>query len=204
MLLRIKARGGGWAEAEQMGQALRRAAGRVRTTEFGPPAGPRAPKAEQQAPETALKSGEGGAGARRGGRDEDGISQINTDNVLEERDPQYDAMLSQMVGRIKSKAGGKLEMGEAFIVEKYKRPMPKLRSTKSETSRDDEPVPAGTLNVSQLKQIFLLQQGKAEDHDGSMDVQQIADKFRIDVLQVKRILQFLSLPPEDTNSEKKD
>ncbi|KAK9161521.1 hypothetical protein Syun_007862 [Stephania yunnanensis] len=201
MLLRIKARGGGWAEAEQMGQALRRAAGRVRTTESGPPAGPRAPKAEQHAPETALKSGAGGAGAQRGGRVE---VEVIEDLVGDRRSVCYFSYLYQMVGRIKSKAGGKLEMGEAFIVEKYKRPMPKLRSTKSETSRDDEPVPAGTLNVSQLKQIFLLQQGKAEDHDGSMDVQQIADKFRIDVLQVKRILQFLSLPPEDTNSEKKD
>ncbi|KAK9136937.1 hypothetical protein Sjap_007531 [Stephania japonica] len=193
-----------------MGQALRRAAGRGRTTEFGPPAAPRVQNAERRAPvaaaepETSMKSGEGGAGALSGGHDDDGIAQINTDNVLEERDPQYDAMLSQMVGRIKSKAGGKLEMGEAFIVEKYKRPMPKLRSTKSETSRDEEAVPAGTLNVSQLKQIFLLQQGKAENHDGPMDVQQIADKFRIDVLLVKRILQFLSLPPEDTNREKKD
>lgn len=36
----------------------------------------------------------------------------NVENVLEERDPSYDAMLNQMVGRIKSKPGGKLEMGE--------------------------------------------------------------------------------------------
>lgn len=32
--------------------------------------------------------------------------------MLEEKDPQYDAMLSQMVGRIQSKSGGKSEMGE--------------------------------------------------------------------------------------------
>lgn len=37
---------------------------------------------------------------------------INADNVLEERDPKYDAMLNHMVGRITSKPGGKLEMGE--------------------------------------------------------------------------------------------
>lgn len=34
------------------------------------------------------------------------------DTVLEERDPQYDTMLNQMVGRIKAKPGGKAEMGE--------------------------------------------------------------------------------------------
>lgn len=37
---------------------------------------------------------------------------INAENMLEERDPQYDDMLNQMVGRIRTKPGGKLEMGE--------------------------------------------------------------------------------------------
>lgn len=40
---------------------------------------------------------------------------MNTENVLEERDPSYDVMLNQMVGRIKSKPGGKLEMGEVSV-----------------------------------------------------------------------------------------
>lgn len=39
-------------------------------------------------------------------------ARVNAENVLEERDSGYDAMLSQMVGRIQSKPGGKLEMGE--------------------------------------------------------------------------------------------
>lgn len=39
------------------------------------------------------------------------------DNILEERDPSYDAMLGQMVGRIKSKPGGKSEMGEVSFME---------------------------------------------------------------------------------------
>lgn len=33
-----------------------------------------------------------------------------------ERDPQYDTMLNQMVGRIKAKPGGKAEMGEVSCV----------------------------------------------------------------------------------------
>lgn len=33
-------------------------------------------------------------------------------NILEERDPEYDAMLKKMAGTIRSKPGGKLEMGE--------------------------------------------------------------------------------------------
>ncbi|KAI6693709.1 hypothetical protein NL676_021419 [Syzygium grande] len=40
------------------------------------------------------------------------VAKTDADYVLEERDPQYDVMLSQMVGRIRSKPGGKLEMGE--------------------------------------------------------------------------------------------
>lgn len=39
----------------------------------------------------------------------------NADSVLEERDVKYDAMLSQMAGRIKTKPGGKLEMGEVSL-----------------------------------------------------------------------------------------
>lgn len=45
------------------------------------------------------------------GADEAGRT-TSDDNVLEERDPKYDTMLNQMVGRIKAKPGGKAEMGE--------------------------------------------------------------------------------------------
>lgn len=44
--------------------------------------------------------------------DEEGRRTTSDDNVLEERDPKYDTMLNQMVGRIKAKPGGKAEMGE--------------------------------------------------------------------------------------------
>lgn len=38
------------------------------------------------------------------------------DNAIEEqRDSEYDAMLSKMVGRIQTKPGGKLEMGEVSL-----------------------------------------------------------------------------------------
>jgi len=46
---------------------------------------------------------------------QDDRSRVNTDNILEERDPKFDAMLGQMVGRIKSKPGGKPEMGEVSL-----------------------------------------------------------------------------------------
>lgn len=42
----------------------------------------------------------------------EGQPRSTADNVVEERDSQYDAMLSKMVGRIQTKPGGKLEMGE--------------------------------------------------------------------------------------------
>ncbi|KAK3038971.1 hypothetical protein RJ639_027456 [Escallonia herrerae] len=136
---------------------------------------------------------------------QDDSPRANTENVLEERDSQYDAMLSQMVGRIQAKPGGKLEMGEAFVVEKSSRPMPKLRNTAPESGRyEEQPVPAGSLNVAQLRHIVLLHEGKADDHDGPMDIHQIAEKYQIDVEQVLRTLRFLSLPPEDSNNRKKD
>lgn len=138
-----------------------------------------------------------------GAIDSDDTPRINADNVLEERDPKYDAMLSQMAGRISSKPGGKLEMGEASVVERYNRPMPKLRNTKPDSGGYEErSVPPGTLNVAQLRHIILLHQGKADDHEGPMDIQQIAKKFRVDVVQVERIVQFLSVPPEDSSKPK--
>ncbi|KAL7252054.1 hypothetical protein ACSBR1_013831 [Camellia fascicularis] len=130
-------------------------------------------------------------------------TRINAENILEEQDPQYDAMLGQMGGRIRSKPGGKLEMGETSVVDKNKRPMPKLRNTSPESSRYEErPVPPGTLNVAQLQHITLLHQGKADDHNGHMDITKIADKLRIDVVQIQKILQSVSLPPEDSSKER--
>lgn len=99
----------------------------------------------------------------------------------------------------------KILLGQAFVVDKYNRPMPKLRNTTPETGRYEErPAPPGTLNVAQLRQIILLYHGKAEDHNGPMDVNQIAEKFRVDVAQVQRMVQFLSLPPENANKHKID
>jgi hypothetical protein len=89
------------------------------------------------------------------------------------------------------------------VVERYNRPMPKLRNTKPDSGGYEErSVPPGTLNVAQLRHIILLHQGKADDHEGPMDIQQIAKKFRVDVVQVERIVQFLSVPPEDSSKPK--
>lgn len=95
-------------------------------------------------------------------------------------------------------------MGEASVVESSKRPLPKLRNTTPESTRyEEKPVPQGTLNVAQVRHIMLLYQGKAQDHSGPMSVDEIAKNYRIDVSQVKKITQFLSLPPEVTDKQKK-
>ncbi|GMN46433.1 hypothetical protein TIFTF001_015616 [Ficus carica] len=190
-----------------MGQAFRRASGRIRAASSADatPSSSAAKSAVDRRPpvgptggEEISKTGELGAAL-----DSDGAMVRNADNILEERDPQFDAMLSQMAGRIRTKPGGKPEMGEAFVVEKYERPLPKLRNTKPDSSRYEErPTAAGTLNVAQLRHIVLLHEGKADDHDGPMDVHQIAGKFRVDVAEVQRILQFVSLPPEDKKDQK--
>lgn len=93
---------------------------------------------------------------------------------------------------------------QAVVVERYNRPMPKLRNTKPETvGYEERKAPLGTLNAAQLRHIILLHQGKADDHDGPMDVKQIAEKFQIDSTMVQSILQFLSLPPEDSSFKQK-
>lgn len=93
---------------------------------------------------------------------------------------------------------------QATVVEKYDRPLPKLRNTTLESSRYEErPAPSGTLNVSQIREIILLHQGRSDDHKGSMDINGIAERFRVDAAQVQRILQFVSLPPEDASKKMK-
>lgn len=90
------------------------------------------------------------------------------------------------------------------MAENPSRPLPKLRNTRVESGRYEErPAPPGTVNVKQLHHIMLLHQGKADDHEGPMDVNRIAEKFRLDVAQVQTILQFISLPPEDNTKPKK-
>lgn len=93
---------------------------------------------------------------------------------------------------------------QASVVERQNRPMPKLRNTKPNSGQYEErPVPAGTLNVSQLRHIILLHEGKADDHNGPMDAHQIAEKFRVEVVQIQKILQFLSHPPEGSEDKNK-
>ncbi|XP_042517452.1 uncharacterized protein LOC122091521 [Macadamia integrifolia] len=190
-----------------MGQVLRRSSGRGQSwsPEAAPTSVSNAKKnvEHQRPPVVPIDSTESGDGGATGAPDSVDVSRVNTDNVLEYRDPQYDTMLSQMVGRIRSKPGGKLEMDEAFVVERYNRPLPKLRDTKPGSGQYEEnSVPPGTLNVAQLRQIILLHEGKADVHDGPMDIDQIAKKFRVETLEIQRILQFLSLPPEDSSKEK--
>ncbi|MQL71964.1 hypothetical protein Taro_004282 [Colocasia esculenta] len=221
-----------------MGQALRRAAGKVRVPEPQPPA-QQLKNAERRPPTPSTESPYVPTTASQDklGVPDNGDFSRNKDasGVLEERDPAYDAMLSHMVGKITSKPGGRPETGSLYkeawyaisrdsreniglgpfprnektemplqvvVVEKYNRPLPKLRSLKSAPGyHEDKSAPAGTLNVAQLRQILQLHEGKSEDHQGPMEIEAIAKKFRIDVAEVKTILQFVSLPPENTNKK---
>ncbi|GFY85102.1 hypothetical protein Acr_03g0018760 [Actinidia rufa] len=180
-------------------QAFRRASGRIRSTSLDPPSSSSGKKAVDSRPPVSPPEKFTGDNVGPGSEVE---PRINVENMLEERDPQYDVMLSQMVVRIRSKPGGKLEM--ASVVESDKRPLPRLRNTTAESGRYKErPVPPGTLNVAQVRHILLLHQGKANDHIGPMDVLQIADKFRVDV-HIEKILQSVPLPLEDTSKKRDD
>ncbi|VVA98879.1 unnamed protein product [Arabis nemorensis] len=186
-----------------MGQQLRRAVGRIKQVERSPSSTSRVAVDRRSLPKDDLSAGKSPS-ITAVDPVSDEARRTNEDNALEERDAQYDTMLNQMVGRIKAKPGGKAEMGEAAVVETSKRPLPKLRNTTPESTRyEEKPVPQGTLNVAQVRHIMLLYQGKAQDHNGPMSVNEIAEKYRIDASQVQKITQFLSLPPEVTNRQKK-
>ncbi|XP_023000204.1 uncharacterized protein LOC111494494 [Cucurbita maxima] len=106
---------------------------------------------------------------------------------------------------IRSKPGSKLEIREGSVVERYDRPMPKQINTDLKSSKyEDRTAPPGTLNVAQMRHIILLNEGKADDFEGPICVHQIAERCNsVSVHQIQTILQFLSLPPEDSLREKK-
>ncbi|XP_042018778.1 uncharacterized protein LOC121766575 [Salvia splendens] len=186
-----------------MGQAFRRATGRIGSSAVDTTSQIRKPIERPPAPPPNPAPSSISVDKHPSASED--TSRVKAENVLEDRDPQYDSMLNQMVGRIQAKPGGKLEMGEASVVESYKRPLPKLRNTKPESGRyEDWSAPPGTLKIAQLRQIILLHEGKSDEHDGPMDAGQIAERFRIDVAQVQNILQFVSLPPEDDSKKKND
>lgn len=125
-------------------------------------------------------------------------------NVLERRDPRYDVMLNEMFGRVKVKPGGSAEMGDAAVVPKYNRPLPKLRKTSVDTSSGGEKTLApGTFTVAQLRQMLLLHEGKAENQEKPMDPKGIADRVQLDVRVVQKIIHYVSLPPVSNAEGKK-
>uniref|UniRef100_A0A0E0FCY4 Acyl-CoA-binding domain-containing protein n=1 Tax=Oryza meridionalis TaxID=40149 RepID=A0A0E0FCY4_9ORYZ len=122
--------------------------------------------------------------------------------VLKERDPSYDEMLKHMVGRITTKPGGKPEMGEAFVVDQYNRPLPRVRTSRPEPGEGGHrQLPPGTINVAHVHEIIQLYQGKSSNHPGPMSVDEIASKFRVEASVVQNIVQFVSLPQEEHSAK---
>uniref|UniRef100_J3NDY7 Uncharacterized protein n=1 Tax=Oryza brachyantha TaxID=4533 RepID=J3NDY7_ORYBR len=189
-----------------MGQALRGAAGRARPSP-APPARP-SPPPRPPPPQRASPASAGGGGAQ----DRLGVSQSDVTaspkdapGVLKERDPSYDEMLKHMVGRITTKPGGKPEMGEAFVVDRYNRPLPKVRTSRSEPGEGGHrQLPPGTINVSHVHEIIQLYQGKSSNHPGPMSVDEIASKFRVEASVVQNIVQFVSLPQDEHVNKKEE
>ncbi|XP_031496461.1 uncharacterized protein LOC116261754 [Nymphaea colorata] len=186
-----------------MGQALRRAIGKGRPPSLDPSRKTERPRVVVASKPELPKREEVRFGAAA---DAESLSKNRSESsVLEERDPEYDAMLRQMVGRISSKPGGKPEMGEASVVQRYNRPMPKLRDTKPGAGYDEQKaVPPGTLNIAKLRQVFLFHEGKADGQSRPMDAKAIAETLKIDVVHVQRVLQHLSLPPEGSSEGSTD
>ncbi|CAN6356381.1 unnamed protein product [Urochloa humidicola] len=189
-----------------MGQALRRASGRVRPPPAPSPSArpPPPPPPPPRVPPPAA----GGAPQDRVDAPTNGDATApakNAHGVLEERDPSYDEMLKHMVGRITTKPGGKPEMGNASVVQRYDRPLPKVRTSKAEPGESgSRQLPSGALNVQHIQEIIQLYQGKSSTHNGPMSVDDIASKFRVEASVVRSIAQFVSLPEDDTVKKKED
>ncbi|KAJ3688490.1 hypothetical protein LUZ61_017654 [Rhynchospora tenuis] len=195
-----------------MGQVLRRASGRVRPSASSSPPTARPPPEPKGSAKTPSGAG-AGAAANAPPQDRLGVSDSDVresasdghGTVLEDRDPGYDKMLGFMVGRITSKPGGRPEMGEASIKERYDRPLPKVRSSKADVEGSAQrPLTPGTLSIEHIRQIILLHQGKSDSQQGPMATKEIAEKFKVDVTVIEKIVQSISLPQEDTNKKSEE
>ena len=92
---------------------------------------------------------------------------------------------------------------QASIVEQYKRPLPKVRTSEPEPGQGgNRQLPPGTLNVGHIQEIIQLYQGKSSSHHGSMNVDEIASRFRVEVSVVRGIVQFVSLPQDESIGKK--
>ena len=96
-------------------------------------------------------------------------------------------------------------MLQASVVQRYDRPLPKVRTSKADPGQSgSRQLPSGSLNVQHIKEIIQLYQGKSSTHHGPMSVDDIASKFRVEASVVRNIVQFVSLPQEDETAKKKD
>lgn len=181
-----------------MGQVLQRAMNRVPKPSRSRPSAPQSMSRNPEEISTPTPDAAVPVQDLPGVSSPEDISKTTVENSsLEERDPGYDVLLQKMIGTIRTRPGGKQEMGEAIIIQKFKRPLPKVRSSKDESvSHGQKPVPPGTLTIAQVQEIMLLHQGKSVDHGGPMDIHTIAHKFGVDPVQVEKIIQFVSLPSE--------
>ncbi|KAL3690135.1 hypothetical protein R1sor_016444 [Riccia sorocarpa] len=106
----------------------------------------------------------------------------------EDRDPSFETMSREVLGTIRTRPGGRQEMGNAVVTEESTRPKPTDRHTTLQSGPDEETVmAAGTLNVKQIREVFLLYQ-----EDGK-DVQSIAEQYKVDPELLKRVFKHTSL-----------
>jgi hypothetical protein len=55
-----------------------------------------------------------------------------------------------------------------------------------------------------IQEIIQLYQGKSGSHNGSMSVDEIASRFRVEASVVRGIVQFVSLPQDESIGKKDD
>ncbi|KAG6557999.1 hypothetical protein Mapa_000178 [Marchantia paleacea] len=114
----------------------------------------------------------------------------------ERRDPKFAAMSQQVVGIITTRPGGKQEMGNAVVTEESTRPMPMDRHTTLLSGPDEDTVTAaGSLNLKQIREIFILYQ------EQGMNEESIAEKFNVDAELLKQIFRHTSLVVPDQAGE---
>ncbi|GBG62286.1 hypothetical protein CBR_g29894 [Chara braunii] len=120
----------------------------------------------------------------------------------DKNDAKFKVLTQQIVGSITTRPAGKEVTGGASV-NPVRAPslLPKDRSTKVDSGiQDAKEVVEGTMNIIQLKEMFLLQNGSGDEKGEPWDVKRLAERYKVDAEALENVIWNMSLPTVPTTT----
>ncbi|KAH7439876.1 hypothetical protein KP509_04G079800 [Ceratopteris richardii] len=183
-----------------MGQALRKL-GSARSSRIAPSKAPHAP-AESRFEDPRLKGHlTGDVNPDRPVTPDPSVIP-DQDREWDRSDPVYSTMVKKLAANVVTKKVHEVSDQEQTYA---RRPLPKIRNTRSTSFDEESAVPPGKLNLGQIREVFRSYQGLILG-EKPMSVEELAGKYKVDVVLLKKVLQLHAIPDkhEDFKSAKSE